>query len=160
VLVRGRGAGHEGSRGGGRGAEDGTAGHDGMMELGAKTRRQSRDLGSRTGACGGGSRTGTGCREGTARARARLKGKDDARAVAGLQGGRRRGRGWSGGTVRVVDALAPVLRCSTDFLNDKMDITYKIQVVLFYFYTITRVMPVRCNGFHISHGRLLIMMNA
>jgi hypothetical protein len=31
-----------------------------MMELGAKTRRQSRDrdLGSWTGACGGGSRTG------------------------------------------------------------------------------------------------------
>jgi hypothetical protein len=67
------------------GEDDGTTGHDGMMELGAKTRRQSRDLGSRTGACGGGSRTGTGCREGTARAGAGLQGRDDARAGAGLQ---------------------------------------------------------------------------
>lgn len=52
-----------------------------------------------------------------------------------------------------------IIISNKQFLNNKMDITYKIQVMLFYFYTIIRVVPVRCNGFYISHGRLLIMMN-
>jgi hypothetical protein len=59
------------------------------------------------------------------------------RGLAGGMQGRRRGRGrdcrkedsadggWSGGTVRLVDALAPALRCSRDvrmfllLVNDK-----------------------------------------
>jgi hypothetical protein len=54
-----------------------------------------------------------------------MEGKDGA-GGGGIAGKRRRGRGqdcreedgagggWSGGTVRVVDALAPALRCSRD----------------------------------------------
>jgi hypothetical protein len=58
-----------------------------LREMGAGTRRwRGRD-----------------CREGT------------ARAGAGLQGGRDgAGGGWSRGTMRVVDALAPALRCSRE----------------------------------------------
>jgi hypothetical protein len=51
---------------------------------------------------GGTARAGAGCREGTARAGAGLPEEDGADG------------GWSGGTVRVVDALAPALRCSRD----------------------------------------------
>jgi hypothetical protein len=44
-----------------------------------------------------------------------IAGRKTAWAGAGLQEGRRRGAGgWSGGTVRLVDALAPALRCSRD----------------------------------------------
>jgi hypothetical protein len=43
-------------------------------------------------------------------------GKEDGAVGGGIAGRKtaRRG-GWSGGTVRLVDALAPALRCSRDF---------------------------------------------
>jgi hypothetical protein len=53
-----------------------------------------------------------GWREGTALAGAGLKGRDGT--GGGGIAGRKTARGWSGGTVRVVDALAPALRCSRD----------------------------------------------
>jgi hypothetical protein len=51
---------------------------------------------------------GAGCREGTTRAGRDRREEDGA------------GAGWSGGTVRVVDALAPALRCSRDIMTEQM----------------------------------------
>lgn len=71
------------------------------------------DEGASSGGWGRGSR-GAGCGGRRRRTGARWRGRDWRKETA------RRG-GWSGGTVRLVDALAPALRCSRDYLAALFD---------------------------------------
>jgi hypothetical protein len=115
-----------------RDPRDAGNGRRGRGRDGGKGQRREGGAGCREGT----TRMGAGWREGTALPGAGLQGRDGAggggmqgrggAGGGGIAGKGRRGRGqdcreedgagggWSGGTVRVVDALAPALRCSRD----------------------------------------------